>query len=99
MRVIEKEMLKALRDGRAMTKGNTKVTANGMVYLHDNHIASVFDDFVTVNVRTLRNWPTPTTKSRLRALGVDVSSKDFNTFLEGTDIWDIEADYYDTKKE
>ena len=89
MRVIEKKMLNAIQQGKNFTLDNThvKIDANtAHVFLHGNHIASVVNDNVMVNVDTLRAYPTPTTKSRLRALGVNVSTKNFVTFLNGKEI-------------
>lgn len=44
------------------------------VFLHGNHIADYWQDdqTVSVNTRTLRQWPSDTTMSRLRALGANV---------------------------
>lgn len=89
MRVIEKKMLNAIEQGRNFTLDNThvKIDANtAHVFLHGNHIASVTNGNVRVNVNTLRAYPTPTTKSRLRALGVNVYTKNFVTFLNGEEI-------------
>lgn len=76
MRKIESEMLAAIRAGTRFAKSNTTVviTDDGAeVYLHGNHIASVSRcGVVDVNTKTLLDWPTRTTLSRLRALGVDV---------------------------
>ena len=89
MRVIEKKMLDAIEQGRNFTLANThvKIDANtAHVFLHGNHIASVVNDNVMVNIDTLRRYPTPTTKSRLRALGVDVYTKKGITYLYGEEI-------------
>ena len=40
------------------------------------------DDHVHVNRVTLREWPTRTTMSRLRALGVDVYTRKGNVILD-----------------
>ena len=62
------------------------------VYLHGNEIASVFrpgtpDEWVCVNVGTLRDYPTRTTMSRLRALGADVCTRKGRVMLNGNDIY------------
>lgn len=75
MRKIEQHMLQALREHRDWAEANTRVTENGNVYLHGNHIARVEDDEVQVNEDTLYRWPTNTTLSRLRALGAHVHVK------------------------
>lgn len=89
MRVIEREMVNAVNSDRNWTSGNTKVRHNSEgchIYLHNNHIATVDAGEVLVNIRTLKKWPTVTTKSRLRALGVDVSTVKGATMLNGVDI-------------
>jgi hypothetical protein len=97
MRKIEKEMLSAVHAKRDFRKDNTSVffisssesgNPNGSraeVYLHGNHIANFWHECGTleVNARTLAQWQTPTTKSRLRALGANVTTKKGQTFLDG----------------
>jgi hypothetical protein len=61
------------------------------VFLHGNEIASVFhagtpDEFITVDIGTLRRWPTRTTMSRLRALGVDICTRKGEVLLNGEAI-------------
>ena len=58
------------------------------VYLHANHIATVNKDTgkVVPNIQTFRNWPTTTTRSRLRALGVDASIKNGAAQINGEAI-------------
>ena len=86
MRVIENEMLAAINGGRDWSKDNTRVTSsrvNGVVFsdvfLHHHLIASVsvWHGKIATSVckDTLREWPTRTTMSRLRALGVDVCTR------------------------
>ena len=95
MRVIEKEMLEAIKHGRDWSKDNTRVeidagyrTYFADVYLHGNHIAEVIcrigsRDRVKPNIETLRNYPTRTTLSRLRVLGVDVRIRKGKVILDG----------------
>ena len=91
MRVIEKKMLEAIINLKYFSNSNTMVkTYNGYsdIYLHGHHIAE-YDNIsnkVKVNVDTLRNWPTNTTKSRLRALGVNVTTKKGVTYLDNQPI-------------
>jgi hypothetical protein len=85
MRQIEREMLRAIGANKAWAKDNTRVeplTRYGItrVWLHENHIADCFTNCdgeirAFTNRDTLAQWPTPTTKSRLRALGVDLTQK------------------------
>ena len=75
MRKIEQQMWSAINNQANWRSGNTSVQriddVNMAVYLHGNHIADVNsrNGFVMVNTATLIQWPTRTTKSRLRALG------------------------------
>jgi hypothetical protein len=92
MRLIEKEMLSAIKQGRNWSKDNTRVepirsTGGADVFLHGHHIAIV-DKLgnVGVMVNTLRAWPTRTTMSRLRALGVDVCTRKGEVLLAGNPI-------------
>lgn len=88
MRLIEKEMLNAINNGNNWSKDNTQVVhINGIaqVYLHGHHIASVYGD-VDVNTKTLASWPTNTTKSRLRALGVNVYTRNYVTYVDGVAV-------------
>ena len=90
MRKIEDEMVRAAHSMRDWRSGNTEVKVDegiSKVYLHGHHIATVgFLGGVQVNVDTLRRFPTNTTKSRLRALGVDVYTKNHVTYLNGEPI-------------
>lgn len=90
MRKIEKQMVDAAFNGRNWRSANTEVVVMGngiaQVFLHGHHIANVYAGEVEVNTRTLANWPTVTTKSRLRALGADVYTKNFVTYVDGVAI-------------
>lgn len=91
MRKIEKDMLNAIKSGRNWMQSNTAVnhTATGAdVFLHGNHIAHVspHGGAVAVNKQTLMHWPTRTTLSRLRALGVDVGMRAGKVFINGEEI-------------
>lgn len=92
MRLIEKEMCKAIVDRRDWSKDNTRVhftcTGVGRIYLHENHIADAHRNYygsvvITPNRDTLAQWPTPTTKSRLRALGVNVTQSRGAVAIDG----------------
>ena len=89
MRKIEQRMVEAVRFLFPFQESNTTVTIDfntAHVFLHGNHIASVVNGEPIVNIETLRTYPTNTTKSRLRALGVDVSTNNFVTYLNGKAI-------------
>lgn len=71
MRQIEKAMCAAVNAGKGATIGNTRVTPDGTVYLHGNRIAYCgADGSLQLDLETFQAWPTSTTRSRLRALGV-----------------------------
>ena len=66
-----------------------------LVYLFGNHIANYWHNptkeehpkiGLDVNKHTLANWPTNTTKSRLRALGANVTTKKGITYLGGEKV-------------
>ena len=91
MRKIEAQMLKAIISRKNWSQANTEVVIGfqdtAQVFLHGNHIANVEPcGFVRVNFNTLAKWPTNTTKSRLRALGCDVRTRDFVTYVDGTAV-------------
>ena len=91
MRIIEKNMNRAIRGQRNFSSGNTTVftTDNGLestVYLHGNHIATF--DHVHQNLYIFDGgWQSNTTKSRLNALcyefntGFKVIQRDWTWYL------------------
>ena len=94
MRKIEQEMIAAARNGVNWAKDNTRVHSviGGMeVQLHGNTIG-IYEDQgggnfgFTVNKGTLKKYPTNTTKSRLRAFGVDVRTVKGVTMLDGMPV-------------
>lgn len=93
MRKIEQKMNEAVVNNKAWQGSNTTVSpiddVNCAVFLHGNHIADVNSDtgFVMVNLNTLRNWPSMTTRSRLRALGADLVSIKGVLHLNGKSIY------------
>ena len=92
MRKIEQQMIDAIHSQKRWSMANTIVSpiddTNIAVYLHGNEIAIVntHNGFVMTNADTLRRYPTPTTKSRLRALGVNVSTRKGVTYLNDSAI-------------
>lgn len=78
MRVIEKQMIEAIKAGKNWLSGNTRVRHDPVVggcevevYLHGNLIAKRFfrgEDKPGKWQVTLAGWNTPTTRSRLTAL-------------------------------
>lgn len=96
MRKIEKEMLNAIgaihtgQTSKGWSNNNTIVVNGGdraKVFLHGNHIADILNTGVLeVNISTLARWQTPTTKSRLRALGANVATRKGITYLNDVAI-------------
>ena len=102
MRKIEQQMLSAVYSKvDKWTNNNTAVfyissgesgNPNGSrseIYLHGNLIAEYWHDLPTpleVDRVTLARWSTPTTKSRLRALGANVSTRKGVTYLDNVAI-------------
>ena len=87
MRLIERQMNEAIRNNSDFRKDNTEVVnirGNAFVYLHGNHIATVFSDSMQIFDG---GWRSNTTKSRLNALcyefayGCGVFQKNFEWFI------------------
>ena len=101
MRKIEKEMSSAVMQHINWNKDNTAVYfisatesgnphgARSELYLHGNHIADYWHDSgeLDVDIRTLQQWPSMTTRSRLRALGADLVSIKGILHLDGKSIY------------
>jgi hypothetical protein len=102
MRKIEQQMLSAIHNKiDKWVNNNTAVfyisasesgNPNGSrseIYLHGNIIAEYWHDSPTplaVDTKTLARWSTNTTKSRLRALGANVSTRKGVTYLDNVAI-------------
>ncbi len=92
MRKIEEQMISAIHSQKRWSMANTIVSpiddTNVAVYLHGHEIAIVntYNGFTMTNVDTLRRYPTNTTKSRLRALGVNVVTRKGITYLDNVAI-------------
>lgn len=93
MRVIEKKMLEAIKAKKDWLMDNTQViyypdTNSSGIFLHSNHIATYWHsiDCLKVDRFTLARWPSSTTKSRLRALGVNVYTRKGVTYLNDKEI-------------
>ena len=104
MRVIEKNMNTAIRNGKDFRSGNTSVThsinAEGgreaIIKLHGNHIATVMNDTMLLFDG---GWQSNTTKSRLNALcyelatGFSVFQKNWEWFV--SDFQNTVVDFTD----
>lgn len=102
MRKIEQQMLNAIHNKLdKWTNNNTAVFyisasesgnpfgSRSEIYLHGNLIAEYWHDEkapLAVNRQTLARWSTPTTKSRLRALGANVATRKGVTYLNNVAI-------------
>ncbi len=98
MRKIETQMSLAVRAGENFKSGNTQVLHTGAlveVYLHGNLIARQdrYDANCPQMRGTLAGWDTPTTKSRLRALGANLTTKAGRTYANGKEI--ASSDWFD----
>ena len=87
MRKIEKLMIEAINNKTNWKLDNTEVSVIPLgieVRLHGNLLATVSDSGqILPNIYILKSWPSLTTKSRLRALGVNVYTKKGVTYLNG----------------
>lgn len=86
MRKIEQEMVAAVRARRPWRSGNTEVVIYGddglAVSLHGHIIyKEVEGRFERSKFFNLQGWNTVTTRSRLRALGIAVSTKQGRAML------------------
>lgn len=95
MRRIEENMLSAVRNGRNFRNGNTEVKVTKedgeqitRVLLHGNcifeqvqNISGLYEKYFN-----LCGWNTPTTRSRLNALGVNVRQKNYEAVYNGQPI-------------
>ena len=100
MRKIESQMLAAIAKRIDWKNDNTAVFyisaaetgnphgARSEVFLHGNHIADYWHntDTLETDAKTLARWPSNTTKSRLRSLGANVTTKKGATFLDGVQV-------------
>ena len=86
MRKIEEKMVNAVNRSKNFNEGNTEVRidANGLsVLLYGNIIFQIRGN---EKFFTLSGWNTPTTRSRLNALGVRVSQKNWEPIFNGAVI-------------
>ena len=93
MRLIEQQMNEAVNTQSNWSKDSTMVTYQPLdnvsyIYLHGNHIATYSHLGLEVfpNLDTLAQWPTVTTKSRLRALGVNVYTRKGITYVNDKEV-------------
>ena len=96
MRQIEKQMVAAIKARKNFKSGNTEVmmtrneylgTCTAMVYLHANLIAKIsFGQDNVVAQFTMAGWNTNTTRSRLNALSVGVSQRNWSPYHNGKAI-------------
>lgn len=77
MRKVEQQLLDAIKKGEYFNKGNTEYLPElGSVSLHGNCIALLnYSSGEFEATPCAHNWPTRTTCSRLRALGISARIK------------------------
>lgn len=103
MRKIESLMLAAIKNRANWKSDNTAVEFlpavlgsafdRSHVTLHGNHIATVWHcdgkaDRVEANWHTFQLWPSATTRSRLRALGIPASIQKGKACIDGMQLAD-----------
>ena len=92
MRLIERQMNIAIHSGNDWSRNNTSVVHYGCscvcIYLNGHNIANYNrkNDTLQINLDTLAQWPTVTTKSRLRALGVNVYTRKGITYVNDKEV-------------
>jgi hypothetical protein len=95
MRKIEREMLEAISLKTDWSKDNTRVNqyrgiAN--IYLYDNwiaqHVYATKYEYARTSPLTVtfKEWPTTTTRSRLRALGINASIRKGKACIDGVEL-------------
>ena len=88
MRKIEQELLTAIRASKSWKKANTAYNAEtGGVYLHGNLIATIDNGQPVPIPATFAAWPTRTTASRLNALGLTATIRNFTPHLDGVALY------------
>ena len=93
MRLIEQQMLQAVHTKANWSKDNTEVVYYmsdniSHIRLHGHHIADYDhnDGTLVADLQKLATWPTVTTKSRLRALGVNVYTRKGITYVNDREV-------------
>lgn len=94
MRKIEEQMIEAIRQRKNWSSGNTTVSPYSCgvdIWLHGNHIATHWmpgteQGEMIPNRGTFRSWPTRTTVSRLRALGINASVRKGKAMIDGMEV-------------
>ena len=95
MRKLEEKMVKAVECGKSFMSGSTSVNVSNddgcmviRVYLHGNNIFERVEDVngLRCDCFNLCGWNTVTTRSRLNALGVGVSQKNWEPIYKGSVI-------------
>ena len=99
MRLIEQQMISAIKDNKTFCKDNTSVTYNhqtntSSVYLHSNLIATVGDNYLEIFDG---GWQTNTTKSRLNALINGLADGYNQGVYQHKFEWFIRDDWNDTQ--
>lgn len=89
MRKIEQQLNEAIQARKPFKLDNTRLEwaqGLGRVYLHGHHIATIDNGRAVPIPATFSAWPTRTTASRLRALGVCATIRKGEACINGEPV-------------
>ena len=89
MRKIEQQLNNAIKARKGFKLANTRLEwADGLgrVFLHGHHIATIDDGRAVPIPATFSAWPTRTTASRLRALGIGATIRKGEPCIDGQPV-------------
>lgn len=86
---IEQQLNKAILQRKPFSLAKTRLEWSnglGLVYLHGHHIATIDNGQAVPIPATFSAWPTKTTASRLRALGVNATIRKGSACIDGVAV-------------
>lgn len=89
MRKIEQKLNQAIKARKSFKLDNTRLEwaqGLGLVFLHGHHIATIDNGQAYPIPATFSAWPTRTTASRLRALGVCATIRQGQPHIDGVAV-------------
>ena len=89
MRKIEKKLNQAIAQGKPFKLENTRLdweNNTGYVFLHNNLLAVISRGEAYPIPATFSAWPTRTTASRLRALGICATIRQGQPYIDGVAV-------------
>ena len=89
MRKIEQKLNNAIKARKPFKLDNTRLEWSGglgLVYLHGHHIATIDNGRAVPIPATFSAWPTCTTASRLRALGICATIRKGSACIDGVAV-------------